>query len=294
MKASKSLYSVCFEEYKLSQEMLSKLQHELLLMFLDIKSVCDKQDIDYMLSGGTMLGAIRHKGFIPWDDDIDIMMLRDEYERFIEIFRKEYSDKYTVLEPLTDEHYVSKMVKIYKKGTTYIEIPTAGVHGPDMIFVDLFIIENVPAPGLLRKLKAKVYDFAFKASSVCIDYRYPSPVIEEKTKTNKDLKKYYNFRKKLGFIFCHLGGMKFYLRICDAIANQKNSTGWLGIPSGISYQKEIFPDTVYRELTKTYFCGYEVKIPAAYDKYLQNLYGDYMQIPPVEKREYHVAYKIEF
>ena len=88
--------------------------------------------------------------------------------------------------------------------------------------------------------------------------------------------------------------MKFYLRICENVANQKNNTGWLGIPSAISYQKEIFQEKVFRELITTDFCGYEVKIPAAYDVYLKNLYGDYMKIPPVEKREYHAAYKIVF
>ena len=293
MITSKSLYSTCFEEFKLSDDVLKKLQHELLLILLDIKTVCDKYGINYMLSGGTLLGAIRHKGFIPWDDDIDVMMLREEYERFVEVFRNEFPEKYVVVEPLSDEHYVSKMIKVYKKGTTYIEIPTAGVHGPDMIFIDVFLIENVPNPGLLRKVKAGLYDFAFKASSVCIEYIYPSPVIEEKAKQVKELGKYYRFRKIIGFIFAHLGGIKFYLRICCAIANQKEKSGWLGIPSGISYQKEIFPDKVFYELMTADFCGYEFKIPAAYDVYLKNLYGDYMKVPPVEKREYHVAYKIE-
>ena len=87
MRTSKSLYSRCFEEYRLSDETLKKLQNELLLMLIDVKSVCDSCQINYMLSGGSMLGAVRHQGFIPWDDDIDIMMLRSEYERFKDSFR---------------------------------------------------------------------------------------------------------------------------------------------------------------------------------------------------------------
>lgn len=294
MRTSKSLYSRCFEEYRLSDETLKKLQNELLLMLIDVKSVCDSCQINYMLSGGSMLGAVRHQGFIPWDDDIDIMMLRSEYERFKDCFRKAFPDKYAVSEPLSDARYLSKMVKIFKKGTTYVEIPTAGVSGQDMLFLDLFIIENVPAPGLLRKLKAVLYDTAFKASSVCIDYLYPSPIIEKKAAEVPELSEYYRFRKRLGAVFSHLGGIRFYLRMCESLGNQRKRTGWLGIPSGISYGREIFPERVFTELTTMSFCGVEVKVPADYDAYLKNLYGNYMELPPEDKREYHAAYKIEF
>ena len=294
MKTSKGLYSSCFIEYKLTDEVLKRLQHELLLMLIDVKYVCDKYNIDYMLSGGTMLGAIRHQGFIPWDDDIDIMMLRHEYEKFVDKFEKEFPEKYIVAKPLSNPRYLSKMVKIYKRGTTYIEIPTAGVGGMDMIFIDLFIIENVPAPGLRRKIKSTIYDFAFKASSVCIEYLYPSPIIESKAKQIAELSDYYKFRKRMGCVFAHVGGIKFYLWICERLGNQKKKTGWLGIPSGISYEKEIFPETVYMKLTTKSFCGIEVKVPDDYDTYLNNLYGNYMEIPPENKREYHVAYKIIF
>ena len=278
----------------LTEEDLEKLQHELLSMLKDVKSICDKFGIDYMLSGGTMLGAIRHQGFIPWDDDIDIMMLRSEYEKFVDKFRSAFPEKYIVAEPLSEPRYFNKMVKIFKQGTTYIEIPSAGVGGIDMLFIDLFIIENVPAPGLIRRLKASLYDFAFKASSVCLDYLYPSPVIEKKAREIRELDEYYRFRKRVGAVFAHLGGIRFYLRICDSLGRQKARSGWLGIPSAISYEREIFPEAVFTELTTKCFCGIDFKVPASYDEYLKNLYGDYMEIPPENRREYHVAYKIEF
>ena len=293
MKSSKALYSRCFKEYELQGENLKRLQDNLLEMFLDIKQVCETYDIKYMLSGGTLLGAVRHGEFIPWDDDIDLMMLRREYERFKSVFVEVLSDKYELVEPLQDKYVICKQPKIYKKHSVYVEIPTAGIPEHGELFIDLFVIENVPKPGLKRKIKAKIYDFAYKASSVCADYVYPSPVIEEKAKKDSELNEYYTFRKRMGSVFSHLGGLHFYLSICNCLGKGKEETGWMGIPSGINYEKEIVPSRVYEELTTGTFCGYKVSIPQNYDIYLRNLYGDYMQIPPEEKREYHAAYKVE-
>ena len=86
MQDSKGLYSRCFSDYRLSAEELKQLQKVLLEILLDIKSVCEKYQINYMLSAGTALGAVRHKGFIPWDDDVDIMMLRSEFSKFKAVF----------------------------------------------------------------------------------------------------------------------------------------------------------------------------------------------------------------
>ena len=294
MQDSKSLYTRCFAEYRLSEENLKKLQSELLLILVDIKTVCDKYQIDYMLCFGTALGAVRHHGFIPWDDDVDVMMLRKEYCRFREAFLKEFSDRYEIVEPLSDPRYLGKLVKIFKKGTTFVEIPTAGVGGPDMLFIDLFLIENVPAPGWKRRMKGLVYDTAFKAASVCLDYRFPSPPIMEKCKTDRELRNYYSFRRLVGFLFSLFGGVRFYLKLCESLADQKEETAWLGIPSDGSYLGRIYPRELFMNPTEADFCGYRMKIPQDYDSYLREEYGDYMQIPPPENREIHSSYKIDF
>ena len=292
MISSKSMYSKYFSEYRLSMNQIKELQKTLLEMFIDIKEVCDKYQINYMLSGGTLLGAVRHKGFIPWDDDIDIMMLRKDYERFAAVFQRELAEKYELAEPLSDSKYVSKAPKIFKKGTTYVEVASCGIQKFDMIFIDVFIIENMAEPGLQRKIISKIYDFAFKAASVCVDYKYPSSVIIEKGKVEKDVKEYYTLRRRLGWIFSHVGGMRFYLKLVDKIGKKYKESNWLGVPSAISYNREIFDKKVFTELTEGEFCGIAVKIPKQYDVYLTNLYGDYMELPPENKREVHVAYKL--
>ena len=294
MQDSKSLYSRCFSEYKLSDDDLKQLQQVLLEILVDVKTVCEKYQINYMLCGGTALGAIRHKGFIPWDDDVDLMMLRDEYSKFKVVFNKELSDKYVLAESLSVPRYYAKHIKIFKKGTTFVEIPLAGVHGPDMIFIDLFILENLPSPGLGRKLKEIVYNVAFRASSVCLDYKYPSPPILQKSKVDQELRKYYTFRRFCGFVFSLFGSCESYLKICNALAESNEETEWVSMPSDRGYLGRLYPRKLFMSFTNAEFCGYMMKIPQDFDTYLATDYGDYMQIPPPEKREVHSAYKIEF
>ena len=293
MISSKALYAEIFKDYQLSEEQLKTLQEELLKMFLDLKRVFDKHCINYMMSGGSLLGTIRHSGFIPWDDDIDLMMTRYNYELLKKVFDDELGDKYILAEPLSDPKYINKMPKIFKKNTTYVEIPTAGIDSYHMMFIDLFIIENMPKPGIKRRINSLIYDIAFKGTSACCDYLYPSPPIIERMRENTVLRKYYSKRRIIGSIFSHIGGYNFYSRLLQRIASKYNETGWKGVPSAISYNREIFESEVFEKLTTGVFCGVEVKIPLYFDKYLNNLYGDYMIIPPENKREVHIAYKID-
>ena len=294
MQDSKSLYTNCFAEYRLSDEKLKQLQQVLLEILVDVKNVCEKYQINYMLCGGTLLGAIRHKGFIPWDDDIDFTMLRSEFDQFKAAFNLELSEKYILAEPLSIPNYFAKHVKIFKKGTTLVEIPTAGVRGPDMIFIDLFLLENLPSPGWRRKLKGIAYNIAFRASSVCLDYKYPSPPIMQKSKVNRELRRYYSFRRFCGFCFSLFGSSEFYLKICESLAESSEETELLSIPSVTGYLGRVYQRKWFSSYTYAEFCGYLMKVPEYYDEYLKYEYGEYMQIPPPEKREIHSAYKIEF
>lgn len=295
MKASKTLYSASLHKYDLTESQLKKLQEMLLSMMVDFKKICDDNGINYMLSGGTCLGAVRHKGFIPWDDDADLMMLRSEYEQFKKVIQCDptFQQKYLLMEPLSDPKYICKMPKIYLKGSVYTEISKAGIDKFNMIYIDLFIIENVPKNHMMRMLKGKVYDFAYLASSLCADYRYPSPAIEEACLENKELANYYHMRRSIGKLFDHIGGMKFYLKLDEKLAKQDKVTGIVAVPSGIRYEREVFEYRVFDETIEVKFCNIDFKIPKFYDAYLTNLYGDYMKIPPADKREVHGAYRFQ-
>lgn len=292
MKASKELYSELFKEYILSSRDIRELQVVLYGMLEKVCFLLDKYNIDYMLSGGTLLGAIRHSGFIPWDDDVDIMMTRDNYDRFLK-YQYELDDDLLFIEPLSSSRYYCKNPKIFKKNTKYVEISNANIDTFDMVFIDIFIIENAPKSKLHRAIRGFFYDVSYKGASVCMDYLFPSEPIINKARINNDLDKYYRLRRILGCIFSHFGGLYFYLRIVDKLGQYRKKTGLYCVPSAISYNREVFSAKIFETISESRFEQANYKIPRYYDIYLKNLYGDYMQIPPIEKREVHVAYKFK-
>lgn len=287
MKKQKDIYSQVFNEFVFSDSQINLLHDTLFDMLMDIRKICEKNNITFLLSGGSMLGAVRHKGFIPWDDDLDIMMLRSEYIKFREAIVREMGDKYDLVEPL-DGKYTNKKPKVFLKNSVFTEVVYAGLPSEyRRVFIDVFIIEDIPASSTKRKLIGKVYDFAFHASSFIGDYKYPSPIILEKAKTNDELRKYYSKRRTIGAILSVFFGMTFYLKLCSKLDHTKKETGIVGVPSAISYNREVFAKSLFTDLIDVEFNGELFKIPSDYDSYLKNLYKDYMKLPPEKDRVVH-------
>ena len=247
MKKQKDIYSKVFSEFVFSDEQIELLHNTLFDMLMDIKRVCDKHNITFLLSGGSMLGAVRHKGFIPWDDDLDIMMLRSEYVKFREAVLSEMTDKYDLVEPL-DGKYTNKKPKLFLKNSVFTEVVYAGLPAEyRRVFIDVFIIEDIPASASKRKFIGKIYDFAFHASSFIGDYKYPSPIILEKGKTDEEVRKYYASRRRMGGLLNIFFGMRFYLKICSKLDHTRKETGIVGVPSAISYNREVFEKKLFTD-----------------------------------------------
>lgn len=287
MKKSKEIYSKAFSEYRFTNEELELLHDTLFGILMDIKQVCDVHNITFILAGGTMLGAIRHQGFIPWDDDLDILMLRSEYEKFRDVFISATGNKYDLVEPL-DDQYTNKKPKVLLKDSVFTEVNYAGLQERyRKVFIDIFIIEDVPASAIARKVIGKIYDFAFFASGFAADYKYPSPIILEKAKKFDELDEYYRFRRRIGHIFNVFFGMRFYIWLTTKLGHCNKETGWAAVPASFGYNREVFPKEVFTNLTKASFNGVLFNIPVQYDSYLKNLYRDYMKLPPEQDREVH-------
>lgn len=270
----------------LSGEELEKLKYTLLRIYLDIQAVCDKYGLICMLLGGSALGAVRHRGFIPWDDDLDLGMPRDDYEIFKQIFKAELGEKYVLNAPNYEGMPTNRFPKVLKKGTRFVE---AGMREDDeraCIKVDIFILDNVPDNLIERTIKGLFCTVLMFIGGHVLTYEcYKSQ--EKRVKMSK--------RQFIGMLFSFNSSEVWFNRIDNACIFREENTYYVGVPAGRKhYFGEILPRAAFFPVSKGFFEGHKVNLPRDVDAYLKNLYGDYMKIPPEEKREHHYIEKIVF
>ena len=271
----------------------SKAQKKLLLeMYYELSALCDKHGLDYMAGGGTCLGAIRHNGFIPWDDDLDIMMPRASYEQLVKLLATGALGKnYEYDTPNADKDCKNTFLKVYRKNTLDVEITSEVAPGPRGIFIDIFPMDYAPNNKYHRKIKALISDF-LQAVCTCVLYaEYPSSLYREFMMQSKEGRKRYKRRMFLGKFFGIIPH-RVWVWWFDQLNAKSSKTDLMTIPTGRNhYMRETLPVSVFLPTQKHKFEDVEIRVPANYDVYLTSLYRDYMSIPPVEKRERHFVYK---
>lgn len=272
----------------LSTEQVKELQQILLGMLDDIVEVCDKYDICYTLGGGSVIGAVRHKGFIPWDDDIDINMPRSDYQRFIPLFRQELGNKYWVHTPEDTDNYGLLAARIRLKGT-YLKTKEDFFTNECGVPVDIFIIENTFDNFFLRWLHG-MGCMAFGLLVSCRKFWRDRKHLLELAKGNQELTRVIRVKAGIGFLTA-FGSMDFWTRTANKwnglCKNAKSN--YVCIPAG---RKHFFGETYRRsdvcETQKLLYEGRLYNCPKAADAYLTNLYGNYMKIPAKHEQEHHV------
>lgn len=272
---------------EISLEEQKKLQLD---MLIDFANFCDKNNITYYLSGGTLLGAIRHKGFIPWDDDIDIMMPRDDYERAINLYK---NDVYVLdaieNNPLCWERYA----RIYNKKT--IIFSNVRNKYKEHIFIDIFPIDGLSNNKLSQKyvfFMQKILTTAHLAS--VLDFSLSNRYADKNAG-------FYNWKIYVRTFIKYLliltvGNIKpqVWIKLMTILAKKRNfyKSDWVAVLIAASYgSKEIMPKNIFRSKIQVDFESHKFWAPVGYDYYLKSLYGDYMKLPPIEKRQSHHDFK---
>lgn len=269
-----------------------KYQLFLLSIYKDIKRVCDKYSLKLFVIGGTALGAVRHHGFIPWDDDFDMGMLREDYEVFRSIFAKELSDRYILNAPNYSKYPAKGYARIFKKGTYFKDIIDNISSEMHHICIDLFVLDNVPENAVARSVKGMWCDFSFRVAR-CV-YIWENRTDEVKQFFSAAGKTNYYLRTAVGITFSFFNSARWY-SIADNSANYRRDSKLCGIPTGrkryageIMVKEDVLPGAIFP------FEDEQVLIFSNYDPYLRNLYGNYMELPPVEERERHAFCKVSY
>lgn len=273
----------------------SEAQKKLLLeMYKDISNLCDEHGLVYMMGGGTCLGTVRHQGYIPWDDDLDIMLPRDSYEKLIVLLSNSLlGDKYEYDTPNKEKDCKNTFLKIYRKGTYDVEITSENAPGPKGIFIDVFPMDYAPANTFKRKAKALFSDFLQAVCSCVLYVEYPSELYKEFMLQTDEGRKRYKHRMFLGKCFGIIPHRKWVWWFDQLNATSKK-TPYITIPTGRKhYWGECRPASVYLPVRKGTFEGLEVNLPNDVETYLTSMYKNYMDVPPVEKRERHFVYKFK-
>ena len=269
-----------------------QLKEVLLLIYDDVSRLCDKYGLTYMLGYGSCLGAVRHKGYIPWDDDLDMIMPRESYMRFIELCQNgELGSQYEFTAPNKENDCCNAFLKVFRKGTLSLELMHENSPEPKGIWIDIYPIDCAPSNKVKRLIKGSISEILQIIHASVLYYQYPSEKYKEFMSQNKDAYKRYKQHIFIGRIFGVINHKK-WLNWYDQINCSTKDEGFLTIPAGPHhYLGSILPTSVILPVSEGVFEGKKVYLPNNTDAYLTCLYGDYMKIPPVEERDRHFVYK---
>ena len=275
---------------QLTKEESVEMKKILMQMYKSVASLCTANGLTLILCGGSCLGAIRHQGFIPWDDDLDMCMPRRDYECLKELLLQGgLGDEYEYMFPMKNHDALCMFMKIYKKGTRCVEAGNEYTDFPKGLSLDIFPLEGVSVNGLVRKWIGICANMLRLCANMVYEASYPvSDATRRLTKMSGLGGLMMTTRRVLGKI---LGLIKhrYWVNWYDALVAHPEPSALLSIPTGRKlYEGETMPCEVFLPVRKAFFEGLEVNVPGQAEKYLTNLYGEnYMQLPPVEKRERH-------
>lgn len=250
---------------------IRKIQLEI-MDFID--TLCRGKGIRYSLSGGTLLGAVRHKGYIPWDDDIDIFMLRPDYERFVSEVMQSGNTRYRILSPFTDDAYYYPFTKLCDSQTRIMERNDCPLHEMG-VYVDIFPVDGLPND----KKQRKCY---WNRNRIL--KRLNTMVYQKKASGENFIKRAFRSVMFVLFRLMRPNCLAKYLNNLSTKYDVEKSE-FVAVSVFGYGEKEQLPVSVFSEFGDIPFEQKQYMAIKNYDLYLSSIYGDYMTLPPVEQRQ---------
>jgi lipopolysaccharide cholinephosphotransferase len=258
--------------YKLNQDEIHSVQSRLLEIMVDIDRIAREHGIQYILFGGSLLGCVRHKGFIPWDDDLDIALTRNEYEKLRKACLEELKPEFFWQDKYTDKNYPLDFAKIRYNDTLFIEDRLSHLDIHHGLFLDIFPLDNVFK--LFKKPHAKIIWHLQCIKKNRVGLRY-----------NTIFEKFINIKlisKLLQLI---------PINVIDSLINyfitclNPLNTGYVNQLCHFGSNKPLIDKNLLLNLTEKEFEGHKFLVPKDYHLYLRDKYGDYLLLPSKDKRK---------
>lgn len=262
----------------LSPKEYRKLQNVQLIALLEVNRLCKLHNLRYFLAFGTLLGAVRHKGFIPWDDDVDITMPRDDMLRFVSICKDELDSDFFIQTPETESEYSLPIIRLRVNGTKCVEFDFKDVNMHNGIFVDIYPCDNVPDSRIKRFTYKYVSKYLITSVNICqgiyvqhlhlfmkfVAYALSFPL--------RFISKSIRIKLRDGYL------SKYNKRDSrDVVVQDGRGLVW----------KYIYPHEFIDSVEYMDFEGMSLPCSKLYMDMLSQMYGNYMELPPVDKRMQH-------
>ncbi len=266
------------------------IQNVELTILTKFAEICDRHNLKYFLDSGTALGAIRHEGFIPWDDDIDVGMPRDDYEKFLEIGQKELGDQFFLQNVRTDKNTPFLFSKIRKNNTTFLEWNKRNIDMHHGIYIDIFPYDYLP----------KNEEDAKKYINDCIklNQKFLNMTIPDRAMQPQKSLKWIALAvvRRCIYYSSNIFSKEKLIGKCQQVFTQFNHDDEKKsdvLFSPVFCGDYRFPENIMFPPQKVKFENQQFNVPCDHDTYLKTLYGDYMKLPDEKDRVGHRPAKVE-
>ncbi|MBR4159836.1 MAG: LicD family protein [Spirochaetia bacterium] len=268
----------------LTPEELHKIQFLELKILKEIKRICTKYDIKYFLTGGTLIGTVRHKGFIPWDDDIDIAMLREDYDKFIDVCPQELGEELMICNLHYDKSVGISHSKIVLKNTVFRSVQQRVSGQENGFFVDVLPYDNVPSKKFLATIYFRLFNFMLVLYSKKLGYMNGTT----------PLRRFVASMMKICFFWVPKEWLRKKILNYPYRLNKKETKYKAYLSGRYGAPREFRSTYLFDGYTELPFEDDKFMVLKEYHAFLTELFGDYMKLPPVEQRVAHQVAELDF
>ena len=253
---------------------IGDIQSHLLDILIYFNDFCNENGLKFVLAGGTCLGAVRHKGFIPWDDDLDVFMLREDYEKLYEIWKsKADTDRFEIVRSDDKVNIHHSATEIQDKLTTFVVSRNLDLNEHQGLMLDIIPLDGV-APGKFGKICQMINSMIY----CCFNFQrmpaHKGGLTATATKIALNVVRSFKMRYKI-WSRADRKVRKYGTKNCELVAS---------FGEGATIMRQHFPTNWFENPAYLEFEGHKMPVPKDYDKWLTVSYGDYMQLPPEEER----------